>query len=358
MKNIFIILIVVIASCNGNKNMEKTIKTTKSVKPKTKVAINMKANKINTITAGNEITFEYKVKKLPNADSITLLVGSKAIKTYYKNDVLTVNTKEFNTGNQQLLFYFYWGDTLNASQSFNYKILSDIAPEEYGYKIRKKWNHNVKAYTQGLEFSDGYLYEGTGNYGKSMLTKLDLDKNEIVQSINLNKEVFGEGITIIDDKIYQLTWRSNIGYVYNKETLAILYDFNYPTEGWGLTNNGKELIMSDGSENIYFLDTEFIQEIKKLQVYDQKGSVTNLNELEYIDGLIYANIYGSDHIVAIDANSGKVIKRINLSGILDKSKVKTPIDVLNGIAWDGENKRLIVTGKWWPYFYEIELIKK
>jgi glutamine cyclotransferase len=196
------------------------------------------------------------------------------------------------------------------------------------------------------------------NYGESTLNKIDLDKSEIIQSINLPKEVFGEGITIINDKIYQITWRTNVGFVYDKTNLKQLFEFTYPTEGWGLTNDGKELIMSDGSQNIYFLDTEFIQETRKIQVYDNIGTVTNLNELEYIDGLIYANIYGSDEIIVFEPETGKVTKRIDLTGILDKKNIKTRIDVLNGIAWDKENQRLIVTGKWWPYFFEIELIEK
>ena len=153
-----------------------------------------------------------------------------------------------------------------------------------------------------------------------------------------------------------LTWRSNIGYVYDKHSLTKLYDFNYPTEGWGLANNGTELIMSDGSENIYFLDTEFLQETRKIQVFDNKKPIKNLNELEYIDGLIYANIYGSNNIVAFEPATGKVVKHINLKGLLNKKDIKKHIDVLNGIAWDKKNNRLIVTGKWWPYFYEIELV--
>lgn len=356
MKNILFTIIITIAGCNAQPKQNKTNTNSPKPKQKTKVEVQLKANKKGVLTIGDIVEVEYKVKKIDNPDSVRLSIGSELYKTFTGNEPIVWDTKNTKTGNQQIFFYFYWGDTLSTSNYLQYQLISDITPQTYTYKVINKWDHSIKAYTQGLEFSDGYLYEGTGNYGKSMLYKLNLDNNEIVQSINLSDDLFGEGITIMGDKIYQLTWRSNVGYVYNKENLTKLYDFNYPTEGWGLANNGKELIMSDGSENIYFLDTEFLQETKRLQVYNNKGPVKHLNELEYIDGIVYANIYGSEEIVAFDAETGKVLKSISLKGILDKSKVKTPIDVLNGIAWDKANNRMIVTGKWWPYFFEIELV--
>lgn len=357
MKNILFAVIIAVAGCNTNSQKQTTkAPDTKQKKQTTIVDIQVKANKQGTITIGEIIEFNYKVKKLTPPDSIKLSIGTIPYKTFKGNEALLWDSKNAKTGSQQLLFNFYWADTLSASNLIQYRVLSNIEPKYFTYSVKNKWDHNNKAYTQGLEFSEGYLYEGTGNYGESMLFKLDLDKNEIIQSINLSEDLFGEGITIMGDKIYQLTWRSNVGYVYNKDNLVKLYDFSYPTEGWGLTNNGKELIMSDGSENIYFLDTEFMQETKRLQVYNNKGPIKHLNELEFIDGIIYANVYGSYEIVAFDAQTGKVLKSINLEGILDKTKLKKPVDVLNGIAWDKENQRMIVTGKWWPYFYEIELI--
>lgn len=357
MRNILFASLIVIIGCNtGSKQSPLPAKNDENTKPKYQVDIELNANKKGTISIGEVVEFEYKTKKIANPDSVKLSIGAGEHKVFTSEEPIIWDSKNAQTGIQQLFFNFYWSDTLSSSAYRQYRVLSDVAPEKYTFKVLNKWQHNVNAYTQGLEFSDGFLYEGTGNYGKSMLYKLHLDKNEIVQSINLSDDLFGEGITIMDDKIFQLTWRSNLGYVYNKENLAELYTFNYPTEGWGLTNNGKELIMSDGSENIYFLDTEFFQETRRLQIYTNEGPVKHLNELEYVDGVVYANIYGSEEIVAFDATSGKVIKSINLAGILDKSKVKSPIDVLNGIAWDANNKRMIVTGKWWPYFYEIELV--
>ena len=356
MREFIIIMFIALTSCNTNttKTQKKEIKQ----KKKQHVEIQLTANKGKTINIGEDVVFTYKVKELTAPDSIKLSIGFKTYKKFLSDEKIVWNSSNANPGYKQLQFIFYWGDTVFATQTLKFELLSDLKPDLYTFKIIEKWLHNNRAYTQGLEFSGGFLYEGTGNYGESMLYKIDLDKNEIVQSLNLPKDVFGEGITIIKDKIYQLTWRSNIGYAYDKNTLNKMYDFTYPTEGWGLANNGTELIMSDGSENIYFLDTEFIQGTRKLQVYDNKGPVKNLNELEYINGLIYANVYGTDEIVAFESESGKVVKRIDLTNILNKKEVKAPIDVLNGIAWDNLQERLIVTGKWWPYFYEIELIEK
>ncbi|MDA3891833.1 MAG: glutaminyl-peptide cyclotransferase [Salinivirgaceae bacterium] len=356
MKNIIFAIIIAATACNSNIKTSQPDTKAERQKKKQNIEIKVTADKKKTITIDEDVVFKYKIKKTSNPDSTKVSVGFLSYKTFKNDEAIIWNSGDSNPGKTKINLTFYWGDTLALSKTMNFELLSDIQPQKLSFKVLNKWAHNVKAYTQGLEFSDGFLYEGTGNYGESMLYKIDLDNNEIVQSINLSKELFGEGITIINDKIYQLTWRSNIGYVYEKESLKKLYDFNYPTEGWGLTNNGSELIMSDGSEHIYFLDTEFIQETKKLQVYDNNGPVKHLNELEYINGVIYANIYGSESIVAFDAESGKVLKYINLSGMLDKSKVKTPIDVLNGIAFDKQKNRLIVTGKWWPYFYEIELV--
>lgn len=355
MKNLILIIIIALTSCSPTTTNSPSKKKTIN-KKRDKIEIQITHNKNNYITIGEKVSFEYSIKNHTTPDSIKVLSDFKLYNIFHGKDSIIWNSINENTGKKQLKFTFYWGDTVSTSKTINFELLSNIKPKHYKFKTINRWPHSNGAYTQGLEFSDGYLYEGTGNYGKSMLYKIDLNKNEILQSVNLHKEVFGEGITILNDKLYQLTWRSNIGYVYDKNSLNKLYDFNYPTEGWGLTNNGTELIMSDGSENIYFLDTEFIQETRRIQVYDNKIPIKNLNELEYIDGLIYANIYGTNNIVAFESKTGKVIKHINLTGILNKKDIKSPIDVLNGIAWDNNHNRLIVTGKWWPYFYEIELV--
>jgi len=358
MRFILIFIVFALAACTSNTTTTQTSKEQKKIKKREKIEVQVTCINGNVANIGNKLAFQYKIKKYSAPDSIKLLIDSKINKTFTPDEEITISTEKENTGNRNFAFHFYWGDSLSTSSVVKVQLLSDIEPTRYTYKVLNKWPHNYRSYTQGLEFTDGYLYEGTGQYNESMLYKMDLDKNEVLQSVNLPNDVFGEGITILNDKLYQITWRSNKGYVYDKSSLTKLYDFTYPTEGWGLTNDGKELIMSDGSENIYYLDTEFLQETKKLQVYDNKGPVKSLNELENINGLIYANVYGTDEIVAFDAHTGKVLKRIDLTGILNKSKLTTPVDVLNGIAWDNSKERLIVTGKWWPYLFEIELIAR
>jgi len=358
MRIIIFLSFIILSACSQPK--QKT--ASQKIKPKKQnqketIQVKITADKSKKTVIGDTINFKYNAKN-GSADSINLAINYKHYKVYYPDDSLTWNTSDANAGKNKLFFTFYWGDSITASKTFEFELLSNIIPKKYTYKVIKKIPHNINAYTQGLEFSDGFLYEGTGLYKESMLYKIDFDKDEIIQSINLPDEVFGEGITILNNRIYQLTWQSNTGFVYDKETLNKLFEFDYPTEGWGLTNNDKELIMSDGSENIYFLDTEFIQETHRIQVHDNKGTVKMLNELEYIDGLIYANVYGSDYIVAFEEKTGKVVKHIDLSGILKKKDVKSRVDVLNGIAWDKTNKRMVVTGKLWPYFYEIKLISK
>lgn len=356
-------LSAIIFSCSSSSSTKKLDDNQKPANRVTKsknknIQVKLSVDKASgTLGESFKISYESNIK--PTPDSIKLnLNKSLANKIKAVNHQIIWTANKAKTGTNYLLFHFFWSDTLSATQSLKIILKSDTKPEKYTYHVINTFNHSYKNYTQGLEFNNGYLYEGTGQYGESMLFKTNIDANETLQSIHLPDNVFGEGITLLDDKIYQLTWRSSIGFVYDKNSFKKLYDFNYPTEGWGLTNNGKELIMSDGSENIYFLDTEFMQQIRKLEVYDHQGPVKDLNELEYINGLIYANIYGSDKIVCIDTQTGKVIKSIDLSGILDKKNVKHPIDVLNGIAWDKTKNRLIVTGKWWPKLFEIELVKK
>ncbi len=357
MYKLIIAFFILAISCTENHRTTQTKSTTNSKKTTAKeYKINLTLVNKGTLKVGDILGFQYKHKLKQNPDSIKLTIGNKAVETYL-SDSLQWHSKSAKAGKQKLAFTFYWGDTIQQTKNISFVLLSDITPTNYSYKVIKTWPHSTKAYTQGLEFSDGYLYEGTGQYGESMLTKVDLKTNELVQSINLPKEVFGEGITVMNDKIYQITWKSSIGYVYDKTNLNKLYEFNYPTDGWGLTNNGTELIMSDGSETIYFLDKEYFSELRRIEVYDEQGPILNLNELELINDLIYANIYGTNNIVAFDPETGKVIKTINLTGILKKEDIKTKVDVLNGIAWNAANKQLVVTGKWWPKLYHIELVE-
>ena len=229
-------------------------------------------------------------------------------------------------------------------------------PAAWTYQVVNTFAHDPKAFTQGLVFENGFLYEGTGLYGKSDLRKVELETGKVLQEHKLPDEFFGEGITIFGDRIIQLTLKSKIGFVYNKETFELQREFSYSTEGWGLTHDDKQLIMSDGTPMLYFLDPETFVQNRKIMVLDQDSPVWGLNELEYIGGQIYANVWPTERIVRIDPETGRVIGWIDMEGILAQEDHSNPVDVLNGIAYDPAGGRLFVTGKFYPKLYEIKLI--
>jgi glutamine cyclotransferase len=226
----------------------------------------------------------------------------------------------------------------------------------YGYRIVNAFPHDPNAYTQGLVFRDGVLYEGTGLLGHSTLRKVALETGGVLQYHRLADHFFGEGITIYGDRIIQLTWQSNTGFVYDKGSFERLREFHYPTEGWGLTHDGERLIMSDGTATLHFLDPDSLREIARIDVYDNSGPVVMLNELEYINGEVYANVWLTEHIARIDPQTGRVVGWIDLSGLYEIPDTLQGIAVLNGIAYDRHSDRLFVTGKLWPRLFEIELV--
>jgi glutamine cyclotransferase len=228
----------------------------------------------------------------------------------------------------------------------------------YGYTVVNSYPHDPAAYTQGLVFVDGVLYEGTGRRGQSTLRRVNLETGEVLQKISLPDELFGEGIVIWQDKIIQLTWQSRLGFVYNRASFEQLAQFAYPTEGWGITHDGSRLIMSDGTANLYFWDPDTLAEIGRVEVTHNGQPVTRLNELEYINGEIFANIWQTNLIARINPDSGQVVGLIDLTGLLSEADRSQPVDVLNGIAYDAATDRLFVTGKLWPRLFEIELTEK
>ena len=224
-----------------------------------------------------------------------------------------------------------------------------------GYRIVNTYPHDPRAFTQGLVFVDDVLYEGTGLRGQSSLRKVDLKTGNILLVRQLKAWFFGEGITIYGNKIIQLTWRARVGFVYDRQTFQLLDRFNYPTEGWGITHDGNSLIMSDGTSTLYLLDPQTFKEVGRIEVHDMDGPVSRLNELEYVRGEIYANVWRTDRIVRISPQTGAVVGWIELEGLLSPEDRNRQIDVLNGIAYDAKNDRLFVTGKLWPKLFEIEL---
>ena len=226
----------------------------------------------------------------------------------------------------------------------------------YTYKIINSYPHDPEAFTQGLIYENNTLYEGTGLNGESSLRKVDLKTGKILQIRNLPSKYFGEGVTVFENNIIQLTWQSKIGFVYDKDSFELLQTFNYTTEGWGITHDGNRLIMSDGTDTIFFLDPVTFNVTSEIKVFDENGPVLKLNELEYIKGEIYANVWQTDYIVRISPQTGEVIGRIDLRGLLSMEEISMGANVLNGIAYDSPNDRLFVTGKLWPKLFEIELV--
>jgi len=226
----------------------------------------------------------------------------------------------------------------------------------YTYRVVNSYPHDRYAFTQGLVFEDGFLYEGTGRYGNSSLRKVDLETGQVLALRELGADYFGEGITVFGDVIDQLTWKSNTGFVYDRDSFDLLRTFAYPGRGWGLTHDGECLIMSDGTSTVRFLDPDTYEETGRIEVTDEDVPVTNLNELEYVNGEIFANVWFTDFIARIDPDTGRVVGWIDLTGLLG-DEYRTPgADVLNGIAYDAGGDRLFVTGKLWPRLFEIELV--
>lgn len=229
----------------------------------------------------------------------------------------------------------------------------------YRYEVLHAYPHDANAFTQGLFYDQGVLYESTGLQGRSSVRKVRLETGEVLQQTNLSPAVFGEGITHWDKRLIGVTWQSELGYVLDQDSFAVQQLFDYKGEGWGLTQDGRAIIMSDGSAELRFLDPQTLQEQRRLRVTADGRPVDQLNELEWVEGEIYANIWQTDRIARIDAKTGQVVGWIDLTGLLPaKERVAGHTDVLNGIAYDSVGKRLWVTGKMWPKLYEIKLVPK
>jgi glutaminyl-peptide cyclotransferase len=233
------------------------------------------------------------------------------------------------------------------------RILSDVSPEGKKAEIVSVFEHNPTSFTQGLEFSDDMLYESTGLNGQSKIAQVDVKSGKILKEIGLDGNYFGEGITILNDKIYQLTWQNQKCFVYDKNSLQLLKDFSYIGEGWGMCNDGKSLIMSNGTEILTFRNPETFQVERTIEVYDQVGPRIRLNELEFINGKIYANIWMLDLILEIDPNTGKVLAEIDCSGVVSAGKGNG--EVLNGIAHNKKTDKLYLTGKNWSKLIEVKI---
>jgi glutamine cyclotransferase len=228
----------------------------------------------------------------------------------------------------------------------------------FSYRVVSSFPHDPTAFTQGLAFENGFLYEGTGLRGASTIREVQLETGDIVRIRGLADRYFGEGITISKNRIVQLTWTSNLGFIYDRNTFEPVQEFRYSIEGWGITNDNECLIMSDGSARLYFIDPETFFETHRIEAHDQQGPLYGLNELEYVRGQVFANVWPTEFVARIDPATGRVAGWVDLRGILTpEDRGNHRVDVLNGIAYDAVGDRLFVTGKWWPRLYEIELVR-
>lgn len=230
-------------------------------------------------------------------------------------------------------------------------------PKQYTYTVIQEYPHDPQAFTQGLAWDQGKMYEGTGLYGRSSLRSVDLQTGLVNRQRNYTQQYFAEGITVFQGKIYQLTWRNNKVFLFDANSFSLVKTWSYPREGWGITHNGKELIASDGTAFLFFLDPQTLKEKRNILVRDNQGSITQLNELEYIRGTIYANVWKTNKIALIRPDDGVVVGWLDLSGLVAQvqSIWKGRADVLNGILYDPKNDRLFVTGKLWPALFEIKV---
>ena len=349
-------------SCGHSENQNKNQNTPQNSRPAVQEKhFSLKISNLDensTGKTGDKFSLEISALKGENFDSALLSVDGKKLRTLNAEDLpYVIETKNLRCGLVPVTVQvFYGGGQEYAGGSV--KLHSDITPKRKTYKVLKSYSHDIQAYTQGLQYEDGFFYESTGLKKKSSLRKVKPETGEILQSYILEDEFFGEGLTIMDDKLVQLTWQNHKGFVYDKKTFEKLRDFDISTEGWGLSYFNDTLLLTDGSENVYFLEKNNFSTVRFVQVYDNLGPVKMLNETEIINGKLYANIYQTDMIAEIDFHSGKVLSYIELDDILPQNLRSSQTDVLNGIAYDGKGGRLFVTGKNWPKVFQIEIIDR
>lgn len=289
-------------------------------------------------------------------DSVAYYINSKKIITVKDNEMYVFPLENQKLGYQNIKAVVHSGENIEETEA-RVELVSGIHPKLIEYEIVNTYPHDIHAYTQGLEFYRDTLIEGTGRKGFSSLRKTDYKTGKVYKQINLDRKYFGEGITVLNNKIYQLTWQENTGFVYNADNLEKIKEFSYfkNIEGWGITNDGKYLYQSDGTEKIWIIDPETLKEIDYINVYTANTKIKGVNELEWIDGKIFGNIYLKDAIAIIDPKNGAVEGVINLIDLKNKVTLHPELDVLNGIAYNPKTKTIFVTGKNWDKMFEIRI---
>ena len=365
-------LILLLSGCNGNGVKQASKKEAPRIQKAEKIVEYVKSMRLKSPQRGDLFTFGEEIeilihpkKKSGDIDSIQLWGNGKLVSTTASKPWSFIWIPEDeNMGKHALkLLAYHENGTIGLLTTY-INLKSDVAPQNYGYEIVNSFPHDKRAYTQGLFYHEGFLYEGTGQHGESTLRKVKLEDGEALSIMDLEQEYFGEGITYYNGKIIQLTWNSGKAFVMDADTFEKTDTF-YPqtsnNQCWGITTVNNELVISDGTNILSFFDPNNYSKLRTIEVYDNLGKVTNLNELEFINGKIYANVWLTDRIVIINPVTGRVEGNINLGSILkqsEKNKLDKNDDVLNGIAWDSENERMFVTGKRWPKLFEIKITKR
>ena len=298
-------------------------------------------------------------KKNKAIDSVVYSLNSERLTSSKKNTDASLSLANQKLGKRTINATVYSdGDTYSATKEII--LLASEKPILYTYKVLETYPHDIEAYTQGLEFENDVLYESTGRYKHSSLRKTDVKTGEVIENIALADSYFGEGLTILNDKVYQLTWQENTGFIYNLSDLKKTGSFVYgqSKEGWGLCNDGQTIFKSDGTEKIWSLNTENLKEEGHIELYTNTSKIPRVNELEWVDGKIYANIYGKDAVAIVNPLNGAVEGVIDLSDLKDKVTQHKALDVLNGIAYNGEPNILYITGKNWDKLFKVEVVEK
>ena len=355
-------LLTACSSCNRSGTGAKSDKTEEQQRPRRQRAqffiVSPRNNETQTL--GANVTLSVKARDKAEAiDTLCWFIDGKWTGTT-KGENFTWNTAGQTVGTHRVeAIAYYKSGQRETLLPANILLLAPHPPKQYTYRIIREYPHDADAYTQGLLFDDGFLYESTGQKGQSTLRKVNLQTGEPVRKIDLSAEFFGEGLALVDDKLIQLTWQDQVAFVYQKSDFKLLNRINYVMrEGWGLTYDGAHLLMTDGTATLYFLDKDYLAEVRRLEVCDDKGKVQHLNELEYISGELWANVYLTDDILRIDPKTGIVLGRINMSGLLSDNDTKFDTDVLNGIAYDEKTGKIYVTGKNWSKLFEIQAVGK
>ncbi len=356
-----VISLLAITACEDDTRDRRTVDRPRL--QKSQPPIRIKTDKKGTIFYGDTVSLQISSidtsliiseVQLSCTDNPAFGITSEELK-------IGLPTAQLGGGEQRVKVDVKFTDGQKTTRYKEFKILSEIPPRKWQFEVIRKYPHDPTSFTQGFLVHEGFIYEGTGNYGETKIRKLDLSTGKVLQEKQLEQDIFGEGITVFNEKIYQLTYKSSKGFVYDLNSFEREGDFIYNTytsEGWGLTSNDSSLIASDGSAYIFFLDPADMSETRRIKVFNDRGEINNINELEYKGGIIYANIYTTAVIIGIDAETGRVVDEYIASGIVSPNEASSDMDVLNGIAFNPLNGNFLLTGKYWSRIYEARPIPR